>query len=263
MPEAPSTRLGLPGPSETDPADVPVDVGKLRDALDPITVVFLQALAGSLPSPSTPGRLFFATDAKQLQYDDGAAWWVPGWSPGDLKVSAAVAPPVGWLLCDGRALARVDYPALYTAIGVAFGAGDGSTTFNVPDLRGRAVMGAGAGPGLTARALGAKVGEEAHTLAVGEMPSHGHGVSDPTHAHTVADPGHAHSVGVNNVNVADTQTGPQGGAVLGGTPLSTDVRGTGIGIYGAATGIGIQANGGSGAHNTMQPSTAVNVFIKT
>lgn len=68
--------------------------------------------------------------------------------------------PVGWLLCDGRTVSRTTYPQLFASIGTAFGGGDGSTTFNLPDLRGRTIIGAGAGPSLTARALGDDGGEE-------------------------------------------------------------------------------------------------------
>src|SRR6185437_10587695 len=71
-------------------------------------------------------------------------------------------------------VSRSQFAALFAVIGTAFGAGDGSTTFNLPDLQGRVPVGAGAGSGLTNRVLAAKGGEENHTLSVAEMPSHGH-----------------------------------------------------------------------------------------
>lgn len=65
------------------------------------------------------------------------------YEPGDLKISGTGAPSSGWLACDGAAISRTTYADLFNAIGTAFGAGDGSTTFNLPDLRNRAPMGVG------------------------------------------------------------------------------------------------------------------------
>lgn len=263
MPDALSARLKLPAPSETDPADVPVDIVALRDALDTITSVFMQGAQGAMPAAGTPGRWYFATDTKTIYYDDGTAWQTPTAAAGDLKVSGGSRVPSGYLLCDGAPYARTDFANLYSVIGVAFGAGDGTTTFNVPDLRGRMPMGAGAGAGLTARALGARGGEESHVLGVGEMPSHAHGVSDPGHAHALADPTHAHAMqGRADINTGNTGNwiAVVGWGVGGG---GTGASGTGMGVYGAVTGIGVQANGGSAGHNTVPPFQAVNWFIKT
>jgi hypothetical protein len=80
-----------------------------------------------------------------------------GWA-GVIQMFAGSTPPAGWLLCDGSAVSRTEYATLYAAIGDTWGAGDGSTTFNLPDLRGRAPIGAGTGSGLTARTLGGTVG---------------------------------------------------------------------------------------------------------
>src|SRR5207248_3293519 len=94
-----------------------------------------------------------------------------------------------WFLCDGSAVGRTTNAALFTAIGASYGAGNGSTTFNLPDLRGRVAMGAGTGTGggaagsgtptggsaLSARSRGDWGGEEKHLLTTAEMPSHTHG----------------------------------------------------------------------------------------
>lgn len=63
------------------------------------------------------------------------------WESGDLKFTGRAAAPTGWLMCEGQAVSRATYAALFAAIGTAFGAGDGVTTFNVPDMRGRLPMG--------------------------------------------------------------------------------------------------------------------------
>src|SRR6185437_8402258 len=102
------------------------------------------------------------------------------------------AAPSGWLLCFGQAISRTTYAALFAAIGTSFGAGDGSTTFNIPDLRGRAAFGldnmggsaagriTSAGSGIAGTTLGATGGDE-------HMQAHGHTA-------TVTDPGHAHGM---------------------------------------------------------------------
>lgn len=93
---------------------------------------------------------------------------------GDIKMTARSTAPSGWLLCDGSAVSRTNYSALFSAIGTTYGVGDGSTTFNVPDLLGRVPMGSGTGSGLTARTLGTKLGGE-NTA----MPNHVHNFTHP------------------------------------------------------------------------------------
>jgi microcystin-dependent protein len=274
---------------------VPTDVLALRDALDPVTVVFVQGLSTAMPQPGIPGRYFWANDIKVLFYDDGTQWFQPGaMSPGDLKPTAASAAPSGWLFCDGAQYARSDYAVLFNIIGLAWTGTDDGATFNVPDLRGRAPIGAGAGAGLSNRPLGQRGGWESHVLTAAEMPSHAHGVSDPTHAHgvNVVDNGHGHGGGVGGAAWAYRYVPGAGSATwgnlsaAGGTlyyaagsggagvttsdlnhthSLSITPSGTGIqvGIYGAATGIGVQAAGGNGAHDNMTPFAAVNWLIKT
>lgn len=95
---------------------------------------------------------------------------------------AGLILPDGWFSCNGQEVSRQTYSALFAVIGTTYGAGDGSTTFNVPDLRGRAMFGfvssSTAGLITTATAdkvaLGGKGGEETHVLTTAEMPSHSH-----------------------------------------------------------------------------------------
>ena len=82
--------------------------------------------------------------------------------------------PTGWILCDGSAVSRTTYATLFTAIGTAYGTGDGSTTFNIPDLRGRIAVGKNAA---TFSTLGATGGEETHTLTTPEIPWHTHSLT--------------------------------------------------------------------------------------
>src|SRR5690348_9602357 len=101
---------------------------------------------------------------------------------------AGSSAPAGWLLCYGQAVSRTTYAALFTVIGTVFGSGDGSTTFNVPDLRGRAAFGVdnmggtaasritSGGSGIAGTTLGATGGAETVTLSSAQMPNHTHSV---------------------------------------------------------------------------------------
>lgn len=229
-----TSQLRLPVPGDVDAADVPTDVGALADMLDTL-------LALTLPQP------------------------------GDYKFTASRTPPGGWLLCDGRAVGRGVYAALFAAIGTDAGPGDGSSTFNIPDLRGCVPMGAGQGPGLTPRVNGQRLGAEVHALSVEQMPSHGHSVYDPGHAHAVADPGHGHGLyslvlgnsgaGPGNAGLANASAG--GGYWNWHNGGVIEPRGVGVGIHGAGTGVSLYGAGGSTSHPNVQPSVVGSFYIKT
>lgn len=95
---------------------------------------------------------------------------------GIIQMFAGSTAPIGWLICDGSAVSRETYSILYSIIGDTYGAGDGSTTFNLPDLRGRVPVGIGTGTAsdATAHTLGQTEGTETHTLTTAQMPSHTH-----------------------------------------------------------------------------------------
>lgn len=81
--------------------------------------------------------------------------------------------PGGWLLCDGSVVSREDYAGLFAVIGETYGPGDGSTTFGLPDLQGRVIVGQHAGQ-TAFEDMGQSGGEAEHTLTVAEMPAHSH-----------------------------------------------------------------------------------------
>ncbi len=102
-----------------------------------------------------------------------------GVPPGTYVFTAASEAPAGWLVADGRAVSRADYPALFAAIGTRYGAGDGSTTFNLPDPRGRVLRALDLGKGLDAgrvqgTAQESAVGSHSHSGATNAAGSHGH-----------------------------------------------------------------------------------------
>lgn len=93
---------------------------------------------------------------------------------GHIVISGSGDAPIGTLLCNGAEVSRTTYSILFEKIGVSFGAGDGVSTFNLPDFRSRMPLGSGQGGGLSNRVLGTSLGEENVSLTSSHIPSHGH-----------------------------------------------------------------------------------------
>jgi microcystin-dependent protein len=120
-----------------------------------------------------------------------------------LPIAQATVPSGGYLLCNGMQQSRTTFANLFAVIGVTYGSGNGTSTFNVPDFQGRCPIGSGQGTGLGMYYLGTQGGEENHTLTIAEMPSHthtlvdtghSHGTTEIAHGHTASSPAHAHSI---------------------------------------------------------------------
>lgn len=212
------------------------------------------------------GRYYFATDTGQLFRDSGAGWHEiaigAGIATGDYKYTLQTAShgarPDGlmaWLLADGT-----EVPAGYTALisvltsaGKPFGTGAGGRP-KLPDTLGRAVVGAGNGAGLTARAVGAAGGQERVTLGAYES-----GVKP--HTHSVYDPGHYHvPPGDYFATVNGAELVPRGDAFQATTQIyaNTAAATTGVSLYNSA------AEGARDSHENMQPWVAAGRwFIKT
>lgn len=94
---------------------------------------------------------------------------------GSITMYAGATAPDGWLICDGSAISRTDYADLFSVIGTTYGTGDGSTTFNIPNLKGRVPVGLDTSD-TSFDTLGETGGEKAHTLSIDEMPRHNHEV---------------------------------------------------------------------------------------
>jgi microcystin-dependent protein len=102
---------------------------------------------------------------------------------GTISQFAGAAAPAGWLICDGSAISRTTYSTLFDVIGTTFGSGDGSTTFNLPDLRGRVPAGyapSGGHPDVST------LGNNDGVAAAYRRPKHRTSLSDPGHSHTIA-----------------------------------------------------------------------------
>lgn len=171
--------------------------------------------------------------------------------PGTMQFIATTFAPNGWLLCFGQAISRTTYARLFANIGTAYGVGDGSTTFNLPDLRGRIPValdnmgGTDAGRTTMANTLGGTGGEEQHVLTTGELATHLHSVDPPVFTDFYF--GQAMQGGA----------GPYRG--LGPDPTYTSATPNTVDIAAFNSG-----NAGSNIpHNNMQPYILLNGMIRT
>lgn len=159
-----------------------------------------------------------------IEYDQlGNPAYQPRYIVGESKMINFLTPPSGWITEDGRELSRTTFAELFAAIGTTFGAGDGSTTFNIPNSQNRAAYGIGQGdtaeggvPGST-RALGDLFGKEQHTQTESELVPHAH--ASGTSTLSSSDPGATDYRRANN-------SGPDGETVGGGQPFT--IQGPGI-----------------------------------
>ncbi|MGE5495102.1 MAG: phage tail protein [Burkholderiales bacterium] len=166
-------------------------------------------------------------------------------------------PPKGCLLCDGAEYSRTEYSQLFNVIGTTYGAGDGSTTFNVPDMRGRVAVGKDSAQ-TEFDALNEAGGEKAHTLTIVEMPTHTH--AQDSHNHT-QNP-HAHREIVANLNGYGGPDGVPSGEGWDGAYHATGITTESVTATNNLTTATNQNTGGSGAHNNLQPYRVINFVIR-
>ncbi|MBE6159927.1 MAG: hypothetical protein E7157_02645 [Lactobacillales bacterium] len=189
---------------------------------------------------------------------------------GSIQIYSGTSVPTGYLECNGQAVSRTTYSKLYAIIGTKYGSGDGSTTFNLPNLSGRVAMGSS-----SSYTIGSKGGEYTHALTETEMPSHTHtftgnqtttgstanlsgsasfsGSSTPSSA----DGSHSHNIVSNTGNtdfIVGNSVGQSNKAII---PLGASAWGS----HGSAhwfTGVYSAAAGGAHAH-TVTPSGTISV----
>lgn len=241
--------------------------GKLRMALDDI-VARIQIWAGKQEGINANERINELTNGiSSLSVFDS----------GDIVATGRSTARTGFLMCDGSAVSRTTYASLFTAIGTAYGAGDGTNTFNVPNFRGRFLLGkATSGTGST---LGSTGGAIDHTHTGGTVS--GSTASESSHTHSISASGtHTHGVGTLTSGLYDSAADQEVDANLDGSrvlvagqghlhPLSGATAAGGDHNHGGATGgggshshgAGTLAVGTSGTANP--PFQVVNYMIKT
>ncbi len=156
------------------------------------------ALAQTTPPTFTSGEMLAATDLNTMSSAIAALQAQPtGDPPGTVVAYAGPVVPSGWLFCDGSAVSRTTYAALYAAIGTSSGSGDGATTFNLPDYRGRFLRGVDADAGVdldvtnrTYQANGGNVNGAVGSAQQGQFANHVHGVTQSRRSRLRPPPGH-------------------------------------------------------------------------
>jgi microcystin-dependent protein len=170
---------------------------------------------------------------------DGSGWVssAPNYVPtGGMVMWGTASAPTGYLLCNGSAVSRSTYSALFAVIGTAFGSGDGSTTFNLPDFRDRFPVGAG-----TTYSANSTGGSKDAIVV-----SH-------THTATVTDPGHVHLIGFQSIDAGSDYGSTASGNTAGSQTQSAT---TGVTVSNSTT-------GSSGTNANLPPYLGVYFIIKT
>ena len=171
---------------------------------------------------------------------------------GIIKINSSNTVPGGYLLCDGRAVSRTTYADLFKVIGTTYGSGDGSTTFNVPNLQGRVAVGKNSG---TFNTLGKTGGEENHTLTISEIPAHTHG--NKTLTGHVSNISHASSSGILNTSGIFSARKSNEYVTYSAESNQASYDGFYIDLTHEHNSVG-----GSGNHNNLQPYITINYIIR-
>ena len=159
---------------------------------------------------------------------------------GEVKMFAGNFAPRGWALCQGQLLPISSNTALFSILGTIYG-GDGRTTFALPDLRGRAPIGQGNGPGLSTRRIGSIGGVEAVTLSINEIPAHSHATQVQV---------------TTTVGRGEGTTQPQNNFIANGGSYATSATSGAI-----LNGVSSSSVGGGQAHTNLQPFLTINYII--
>jgi microcystin-dependent protein len=244
-----------------------VNGGLANDNIAPAAGVTVDKLAGGV----------FGTSL--ITGPGGIPQWAAagGLPPGVILEFAAATVPAGFLLCNGQAVGRAQYQALFDLIGSTYGGGDGVNTFNVPNLKGRIAAGFDSAQA-EFDALGKAGGAKTHQVTEGEMPwhwhtvnAHSHGGGWHDHGGTYGGGGHSHvpAAGADFAQAdgtANTAGGTGRQSVVGRTGSTNHVGDHAHGIPGQAVigaeAPGTDAKGGNVGHNNIQPYITVNFIIK-
>ena len=197
---------------------------------------------------------------------------------GEIRLFAGNFAPRGWAFCDGQLISIAQHQALFSILGTFYG-GDARTTFALPDLRGRAPIHAGTGPGLSTRTLGKRNGSETNTMTVKQMPSHSHSssVGDLTGRGVISGKATA-TMKVHNTDGAETtpnnnflgadnsfsgnySASSDDSSTLNTSSIDVDTSGLGVTLSKLSGSVTIGRTGGQQPINNMQPYLTINYII--
>jgi microcystin-dependent protein len=263
-----------PGKGTPVPAaglDIDSDLNMQENELDSVGAVNLVSQSVALPASNVQsiyainGNLWYnnssGTPVQITQGSSVTSAASPLVPTGVIWPYGGASAPTGFLLCDGTAVSRSTYSDLFAVLGVTYGAGNGSTTFNLPSSYGRTPVGAGeyTDPvqGSVTRALGATGGAAQHVLSQGELAAHDHGGGG--HQHAIAANADGSGV-ISGINTLAKHTGfidTDDNYRLGG--VTADAT---LGLTSTAAAI-VLTTGSNTAHNNMQPYFVTNFIIKT
>jgi microcystin-dependent protein len=241
------------------------------------------------PESASPGDIWVDSSdgISYVYYDDGSSGqWIEMISSGVVSLEAAsptgsviqtarATAPTGWLLCEGQAVSRSEYSRLFNAIGTAYGNGNGSTTFNIPNLKGRVPVGRDSSQ-TEFDSLGETGGEKTVAISAAQMPTHSHTGStgsSGSHAHTgTTGFGNAAfhrlvyragSGRANNHVTGYDGSGGFGDATDTNYPMQAHTHSFTTSTDGSHTHSFTTDNAGSGqAHQNLQPYVVLNYIIK-
>lgn len=238
---------------------------------------FNNARPGSGLTAAAAGEMGFNLTSNLFEFWDGSTWQQPVTVGSFTTVpTGAVLPfggavsPSGFLLANGQAVSRTVYANLFAVISTVFGAGDGSTTFNVPNMINNVPIGAG-----SLAALGATIGSSSHTLTPTELPAatvtvgitdpgHNHSQNAHNHSASSSDGGHSHSITDQSHNHNDSATGTvgyvgQGNATIAGaSPGNFLPAGNAAAMSSSSTGITGTNTGFASISTSVNNTTATN-----
>jgi len=219
---------------------VPITASFMDSEFDQIMTGLNRKMLVKSTAPSSPieGSTWYDSTNKMVKVYRNSAWDRVDVPAGVILPYGAASAPTGWLLCDGTAVSRTTYADLFAIVSTTFGTGDGSTTFNLPDMRGKFPLGKAASG--TGSSLGGTGGSIDHTHT---GPSHTH--TGPSHTHTAT------------TSAANAATGGGGSGANNTEQAHTHTLTT------SASGTGNTGSSGTGDTGTANPPfVALNYIIK-
>ena len=168
------------GASNTGPLTLSVNAGSTIAVVKPTTAGTSQLGGGEVVSGNVVGVTYYSTTGQFQLITNNISN-----TSGQIAAFGSSLCPSGWLAADGTAVSRTTYASLFASIATTWGNGNGTTTFNLPDLRGTFLRGTGTNANAAVVAAGGAIGQALGTYAADTFQGHKHNVTDPGHFHSL------------------------------------------------------------------------------